>query len=40
MVVNRLWIYMQVIIVICVVASLVIALIKLWNRHRAGWRSV
>jgi len=27
--VNRLWIYMQVIIVICVVASFVIALIKL-----------
>jgi hypothetical protein len=29
MVVNRLWIYMQVIIVICVIASFVIALIKL-----------
>jgi hypothetical protein len=29
MAVNRLWIYMQVIIVICVVASFVIALIKL-----------
>jgi hypothetical protein len=27
--VNRLWIYMQVIIVVCVVASFVIALIKL-----------
>ena len=29
MAVNRLWIYMQVIIVICVIASFVIALIKL-----------
>gem|GEM_PF-5860819 len=29
MAVNRLWIYMQVIIVVCVVASFVIALIKL-----------
>ena len=29
MAVNRLWIYLQVIIVICVVASFVIALIKL-----------
>jgi hypothetical protein len=27
--VNRLWIWMQVIIVICVIASFVIALIKL-----------
>jgi hypothetical protein len=29
MAVNRLWIYMQVIIVVCVIASFVIALIKL-----------
>ena len=29
MAVNRLWIWMQVIIVICVIASFVIALIKL-----------
>ena len=29
MAVNRLWIYMQVIIVICVIASFVIAIIKL-----------
>jgi hypothetical protein len=29
MAVNRIWIYMQVIIVICVIASFVIALIKL-----------
>jgi hypothetical protein len=28
-VLNRLWIWMQVIIVICVIASMVIALIKL-----------
>ena len=27
--VNRLWIYMQVIIVLCVLASFVIALVKL-----------
>ncbi len=29
MAVNRLWIWMQVIIVICVIASFVIAIIKL-----------
>ena len=29
MAVNRLWIYMQVIIVICVIASMIIAIIKL-----------
>lgn len=29
MAVNRLWIYMQLIIVICVIASFVIAIIKL-----------